>query len=113
MNLFHLLSGNTALVLSVIASGLASPFLSALLTKAPSFLTGALTTLIATASAFIAEWQANPNHFDWKQAASTALAGWLVALAVQKGWLAGTPTQMKLHATGPQLGAANPPAATG
>jgi hypothetical protein len=99
MNLFNFLHGDTALVLAVL-SGLVQPFFSALLTKAPSFLTGALTALQAALAGFLAEWAANPDRFDWKQALGTALGAWLVAVVTHKSVLDGTHVQRRLHKSG-------------
>lgn len=106
----NFLHGQTVLILSLIAAGLASPFLAALVTKAPTFLTGVITTLITTAAAFVTDWLANPNHFEWKTAASAALSSWALAFLVHKGWISDTTLQDRLHARGPQFGPPEHPA---
>lgn len=99
MTLFHLLDGNTALVLSVLtAYGI--PLLSALATKAPSAVTGIVTTLVAALSGFLAEWAANPDHYDWKAGAATALAAWIVATRAHDKTWAGSDIERALHSVG-------------
>lgn len=111
MNLFHLLDGNTALVLSVL-TGYFIPLLSALVTKAPTWLTGIATSLIAVLSGFLAEWAASPSHYDWKTGAATALGAWLIAAVAHAKTWAGSAIETKLHAIGPQFGPMMPAVTT-
>jgi hypothetical protein len=86
MNVLHLLDGQTPLVLSVLTSYVI-PYLAALAVKAPSWAQHAVTVLLASASAFLAEWAANPNHFDWKQGAGLAVVNFVFAFVVHKAAL--------------------------
>lgn len=99
MNIAHLLHVNTALILSVVTAYVI-PLLSALVTKAPSAVTGLCTTLLAAISGFLAEWAASPNNFDWKTAAGTALAAWLVAVVAHSKTWAGSAVEQRLHSVG-------------
>jgi hypothetical protein len=92
-------SVSTAAVVSLLTATLI-PFLSALVTRVPSFLTGVVTAVLAIVSGFLAEWAANPDHFDWKAALGTALAAWAIAALTHSKVLKGTAVEAELQARG-------------
>jgi hypothetical protein len=92
---FHTLAATIAIV-----TGIAHPYISALLTRAPSWLTGILTSLQAAAAGFIAELAIAPDNYDWRKALGIAISSWILAFAAQTLHLSGTTVQDKLHAVG-------------
>lgn len=84
----------------VVAAWLASnaiPYLSALATRGPRFLTGALTGLLSLAAGFFGTWAAQGDGFDWKAALGAALVSWVVAVIHHTKVLAGTGVESKLY----------------
>ena len=80
--------------------GIAHPYIAALLTKTPSWLTGVITMTLSAASGLVGELIAAPDNYNWQRAASTAVTAWLFALGTHFSQIAGTPQQARLHATG-------------
>lgn len=105
MNLFSLFGHMPLAVVAGILAANVIPYLSALATKAPTWATGALTLLLAGLDGFFAAWAAQGDQFDWRGAAGTALAAWVVAIMQHRAVLSGTATESRLHSVG-----ASPPA---
>ena len=80
--------------------GLAHPYIAALLTRSPSWLTGIITMTLAAASGLVGELVAAPDNYDWHKALGTALTAWLLALGAHFSQLSGTGVQARLHEVG-------------
>lgn len=78
----------------------AAPYLSALLTSSPGWLTGALTLLFTAVDGFVAEWVRAGDNFDFTAAAGTALGAWIIAVIHHSKILSGTETERNLYAVG-------------
>lgn len=76
------------------------PFLSALATKAPSFLTGALTLALSALDGFLAVWAKAGEGFDWRAALGATLGAWAIAALTHSKVLKGTAIEAQLHAVG-------------
>jgi hypothetical protein len=87
----------TAMLVVVLAS-VVLPAVSAAVTRLhwDSSITGIITALLSTATGFLTEWGQAGSGFDWKTAAVTALASWLVAVATQSRILSGTALEARL-----------------
>jgi hypothetical protein len=75
----HLL--NTATILALMTSVII-PHASSLLSNnrlIPAWAGGYVTLVLAAVSGFCSEWAAQPNHYNWKQGALTALGSFLLA----------------------------------
>lgn len=98
MNALTLLGGIPAAVWIGMICSTVIPFLSALATKAPSFLTGTLTALLAGVTGVLTDLAAT-SDVTWK-AAGAALLSWLIATVTHSKVLSGTTVERDLHAVG-------------
>lgn len=89
----------TAVWVAFIAST-AIPFLSALATRAPSFLTGALTLALSAADGFFSVWAKQGDAFSWRAALAATLIAWAIAALTHSKVLKGTAVEAQLHAIG-------------
>lgn len=84
--------------------GMLAPHVAAALTRAPGYVAGALTTLMAALDGFLVQWAHQDHGYSWKLGLYNAFVAWLVALGTQYGVLRQTGFADRLHTTGPQLG---------
>jgi hypothetical protein len=80
---------NTANALSF-ATAILIPFLTSLVVKAPTSAQWVLNLVLATASAFLAQWAASPNanHYNWSAALVQSVLNSIVTVVTHKGALA-------------------------
>jgi hypothetical protein len=67
------------------------PLLSALATKAPSTVTGIITTVLAIGNGLLVEAYQSGDHYDWGKGLTNAVVALFIAFAVHaKVWAGGT-----------------------
>jgi hypothetical protein len=102
MNAFNYL--DTAPAVLLVVFGIVAPHLSALLTRAPGYVAGALTLLFSALDGFLIQWANQGHGYDIKHGLLDTLTAWAVALGTQYGILRTTGMADRLHDKGPQLG---------
>ena len=104
-------TGSIGLVLSLLTS-IVIPGLSSLLNvgKLPPNVSALITLALAAVNGFLTEWATSSGPFNWRAAALTALASYVVAALARVQLWAGTRTDAKLLAIGkPPRPAGMPP----
>lgn len=103
----------TATIIAMICS-LIIPAVSALLKREhwDTIWGGVFSLALSFAAGFLGEWQASPNHFDWRTALISTVVNFGVAFLLgHKGVLQGTNTEAKLLAFPTRTAPAAPPPA--
>ena len=88
----------------LVVFGLLAPHVSALLTRAPGYVAGALTALLAALDGFLVQWAHQDSGYDWKHGLYNSVVAWAIAIGTQYGVLRETRVAVALHRKGPQLG---------
>lgn len=100
MSLVNLAASTPWPLVAAVLSGNVIPYLAALATRAPSWLTGVLSAALSFVAAVCAEVANVSGAIDWRAVLATAGATWLVAAVHHSKILKGTPVEAKLHAAG-------------
>lgn len=93
-------------------ASVAIPYLSALVTRKPSHLTGVITAVLALVDGFVVELVHQGNgHYNFALAGGQAFLAWITATSWHSKVLAGTEIEAALHAfLKPPAAPAPPPA---
>lgn len=109
MNALQLLARLPLWVWLLLLFAFVLPGLSALSTRAPSFLAGVITVVLSVLSGVAGDGlhaAVTGARFDWAQAFGAAALTWLVAAGAQARLYRGTATVARLHRRGLQMGPA-------
>lgn len=88
------------IVAGLLATWVVSPYISAVLTSAPSWATGFLTALQATAAGFFSTWAAEGARFDVRAALAASAAAFVGAAFHHRQLVSGSTVEARLHAVG-------------
>lgn len=101
MNLLTLIHNLPVPVIVAFLTANVIPYLSALATRGPSWLTGMVTVTLSLASGFLSDWAAAGSGFDWRSALGASFGTWVVASLHHWKVLSGTEVETKLYAALP------------